>query len=46
MNYTTKEIARIFNIKPPSIQKARVRLKKKLGLLQEDDLFQFIHDLK
>ncbi len=44
MNYSTKEIARIFSVEPSSIQKARVRLKKKLNLRIEDDLYLYIHD--
>lgn len=42
MNYTTKEIARIYNVEATSIQKARVRLKKKLNLGENDDLYMFI----
>ncbi len=39
---TTKEIATLFNISPSSVQKSRVRLKKKLNLSKEDDLYDFI----
>ncbi len=42
MNYTTKEIARIFNVEASSVQKARLRLKKKMKLERDDDLFMFI----
>ena len=42
MNLSTKEISRLMNISPASVQKARVRLKKKLELSQDDDLFEFI----
>ena len=39
---TTKEIASLLNITPASVQKARVRLKKKLELTQDQDLYDFI----
>lgn len=39
---TTKEIAKLLNITPASVQKSRVRLKKKLNLTKDDDLFDFI----
>lgn len=39
---TTKEISRLLNITPESVQKSRGRLKKKLGLSREDDLFDFV----
>ena len=42
MNLSTKEISRLINIAPASVQKSRVRLKKKLHLGMEVDLFQFI----
>jgi tetratricopeptide (TPR) repeat protein len=42
MNLSTKEISRLMNISPTSVQKSRVRLKKKLGLTQNDDLFDFL----
>ena len=42
MNFETKEIATMFNVKPTSVQISRVRLKKKLGLSHEEDLIQFI----
>ena len=42
MNYTTKEIARILNVAPSSVQKARLRLKKKLNLNTHQDLFLYI----
>ncbi len=42
MNYTTKEIAIYFNINPSSVQRSRVRLKKKLGLSREDNLFEYL----
>jgi hypothetical protein len=42
MNFGTKEIARFFNIKAPSVQIARVRLKKKMDLPDNADLRSYI----
>lgn len=42
MNFTTKEIARINNVKPTSIQIARVRLKKRLNLTSETNLISYL----
>ena len=42
MNLSTEDIARYFNVNPTSVQKKRVRLKKKLSLSQEDDLIKFL----
>jgi tetratricopeptide (TPR) repeat protein len=42
MKLTTKEIARLLNITPSSVQRSRVRLKKKLGLTQEEALYDYI----
>lgn len=42
MNFGTKEIARFFNIKAPSVQIARVRLKKKMDLPEQSDLRSYI----
>ncbi len=44
MNFDTKEIARFFNIKAPSVQIGRVRLKKKMGLPDSADLRSYILD--
>ena len=35
----------MLNIAPASVQRSRVRLKKKLGLGREDDLYEFIRQL-
>ncbi|NBC84100.1 MAG: PAS domain-containing protein [Bacteroidetes bacterium] len=43
LNLSTKEIARLFNVKDSSVQKSRVRLKKKLGLKSTDDLFSYLY---
>jgi PAS domain S-box-containing protein len=42
MNFDTKEIARFFNIKVPSVQIGRVRLKKKMNLPDSVDLRSYI----
>jgi PAS domain S-box-containing protein len=42
LNFDTKEIARFFNVKPETIQMARVRLKKKMKLDETIDLRDFI----
>lgn len=41
----SKEIARIMGISPKSVQMSRYRIKKKLQLNKEDDLFVFIERL-
>jgi preprotein translocase subunit SecY len=43
MNLSTKEIGRILNISERSVQTARYRIKKKLNLLPQEDLTDFIH---
>ena len=45
MQLTTKEIAQLMGINPTSVQIARVRLKKKLALLPEQDLREYITSL-
>ncbi len=42
MNMSTGEIARYFHVNPTTIQRARVRLKKKMNLSREDDLIKFL----
>ena len=42
MNLSTKETAKYFNINPTSVQRARVRLKKKLNLPGGEGLFNFL----
>jgi len=42
LNFDTKEIARFFNVKPETIQMARVRMKKKMKLSEATDLKDFI----
>lgn len=41
----SKEIARIMGISPKSVQMSRYRIKKKLQLDKEDDLFVFVEQL-
>ncbi len=42
MRMSTKEIARMFNINPTSVQISRVRMKKKMNLDKETDLRQYV----
>lgn len=42
MKLNTKEIARLLNISPTSVQMSRVRLKKKMSLGKETDLRKYI----
>ncbi len=42
MNFNGKEMSRLLNINPSSIQVARYRLKKKMNLPEEVNFFQFI----
>lgn len=45
LNLTTKEIARLMNISPESVNTQRYRLKKKLDLTNNVTLDEFIHTL-
>ena len=42
LHIQTKEIARILNVDPRSVQTARYRIKKKLNLNEEQDLRSFL----
>ena len=42
MKLSTKEIAKLLNISPTSVQMSRVRLKKKMQLTKENDLRNYI----
>ncbi len=44
MRMNTKEIARMLNINPTSVQISRVRMKKKIGLPTEQDLKAFLQN--
>jgi tetratricopeptide (TPR) repeat protein/DNA-binding CsgD family transcriptional regulator len=45
MNLSTKEIASMLNVLPDSVLKSKYRLKKKLGLIKEQDLTEFLNSL-
>jgi DNA-binding CsgD family transcriptional regulator len=45
MKLSTKEIAAMLNVLPDSVLKSKYRLKKKLGLNREMDLYQFLNTL-
>ncbi|MCE7993295.1 MAG: hypothetical protein HEP71_15015 [Roseivirga sp.] len=45
MGLSTKEIARLMNISPSSVQVARYRLKKKLGPGKNTDIYQYINSI-
>jgi DNA-binding CsgD family transcriptional regulator len=45
LNLTTKEIARLMNISPESVNTSRYRLRKKLNLTNHITLDEFIHKL-
>ena len=45
MKLSTKEIAAMFNVLPDSVLKSKYRLKKKLNLDKETDLYQFLNTL-
>lgn len=44
LRLTSKEIANIINVSHESVKKGRYRLKKKLGLPQEQDLAKFLYE--
>ncbi len=43
---TTKEISELLNIAPESVQKSRLRLKKKLGLDRDTDLRTYVKNIQ
>ena len=45
MNLSIKETARLTNVTPKAVEKARYRLKKKMGLELDQNLFQFLASL-
>ncbi len=45
LNLTVKETASVLSLSPNSVKSARHRLKKRLSLKPEDDLYAFIRDL-
>ncbi len=42
LNMNIKEAASVFNVEPASVKSARYRLRKKLELDQEDDLYEYM----
>lgn len=46
MNLSTKEIAQLMSISVRGVEISRYRLRKKLGIATEVNLFQFLFDLK
>lgn len=45
LNLSSKEISSLFNISPDSVNKARYRLRKKIELDSNDDLFIFLSSI-
>jgi len=45
LNFSSKEISSLMNISPKSVEISRYRLRKKLGLLQGENLLNFINNL-
>ncbi len=41
LNLSSKEVSQLLNITPESVNKARYRLRKKIGLNSKEDLFEF-----
>lgn len=46
VNLSTKEIARILGVLPESIKTARYRIRKKVGLKNSDNLFDFLNSIE
>ncbi|MCF8298786.1 MAG: tetratricopeptide repeat protein [Saprospiraceae bacterium] len=42
LNMNIKETASVLNISPDSVKTARYRLRKKIGLKQDEDLYEFV----
>lgn len=45
LNLNIKETASVLNVAPNSIKSARYRLRKKLNMEQEDDLYEFVRNV-
>lgn len=45
LNLNIKEVASVLNLSPNTVKSARYRIKKKLRLEPDDDLFEFIRDI-
>lgn len=46
VNLSTKEIARMLGVLPESIKTARYRIRKKVGLKNSDNLFDFLNSIE
>jgi len=46
LNMNIKEVASVLNLSPDSVKNARYRLRKKLKLDSQDDLFEFINSIR
>ncbi|MEX0273272.1 MAG: tetratricopeptide repeat protein, partial [Flavobacteriaceae bacterium] len=44
-NLKNKEVAGLINVSPRSVETTRYRLKKKLGLSQEENLYRYLHHI-
>jgi len=42
LNLSSKEVSQLLNITPESVNKARYRLRKKIGLTNKEELFAFL----
>lgn len=45
LNLTTNEMAQTLGISPDSVRKTSLRLRKKIGIESNDELFQFIYNI-
>jgi len=45
LNMNIKEAASVFNVEPASVKSARYRLRKKLGISQEEDLYDYMRNV-
>ena len=45
LNMNIKEVASVLNLSPDSVKNARYRLRKKLNLNSQDDLFEFVNNI-
>lgn len=45
LNLTTNEMAQTLGISPDSVRKTSLRLRKKIGIESNEDLFQFIYNI-
>ena len=44
-NLKSKEVAQLINVSPRSVETARYRVKKKIGLDKEENLYDFLSNL-